>query len=91
MQPPLQSNPFLWKFSNKEQTSMKGVVWKEKLLIYLSKFSVNGNPQELGPDATKVIYTSSAHSKIDRPNMSIAPHIKECSRPHHRILLKDGP
>ena len=67
-----------------------GVVRKEKHLRYLANLAVNGHHQELGADATKVIYASVAHSKIKRTNMSVAPHPKEGSRSHRQILLEDG-
>ena len=65
-----------WNFSNKDQSSVKGMVWKEKLLIYLSKLTVNVYTQELGADSTKVIAANGAHSKIACPNMSVSPHPK---------------
>ena len=43
LQPPLNSPPFLRNFGNKEQYSMKGVVWKENLLRYLANLTVNGH------------------------------------------------
>jgi len=80
-----------WNFADEEQSSMKGVVRKEKLLRYLANLAVNGHPQELGADATKVIAASGAHSKIARPNLSVAPAPKEGSRSHRQILQEDGP
>ena len=70
---------------------MLGVVRKEKHLRYLANPAVNGHPQEMGADATKVIATSCAHSKISLPNMSVAPHPREGLRSHRQILLEDGP
>ena len=69
---------------------MKGLVRKEEFLKYLSNLTINGHREELGPDSTKVIYVSGAHSKIDRLNMSVAPHPKEGSVSHLQILLEDG-
>ena len=55
---------------------MKGVVKKEKLLIYLANLSFNSSPQGLWDDTTKVIVASGDHSKISCPNISVAPHPK---------------
>ena len=70
---------------------MLGVVWKEKNLRYLTNLAVNGHTQELGDDATKVIASRVANSKIACTNMSVSPQPKEGSIHHHQILLEDGP
>ena len=41
--------------------------------------------------ATKVIVVSIAHSNIARPNMSVAPQLKEGSIFHRQILLEYCP
>ena len=66
---------------------MLSVVRKEKHLRYLANPAVNGHPQEMGADATKVIATSGARSKISRTNMSVAPHPKEGAIYRHQILM----
>ena len=76
LRPPLHSPPSLQNFADEEQSSMKGVVWKEKLLRYLANLAVNVHPHELGADANKVIAASGAHSNIACPNISVAPHPK---------------
>ena len=83
--------PFLQNFSNDEQSSMKGVVWKEKLLRHLSNLAIKIHPWELGADATKVIAASFPKSKIACTNMSVAPQPKEGLKSHRQILLEDGP
>ena len=75
--PPLHSPPLLRNFTNKEQYSMSGMLWKERNLIYIANHSVNGHTHELGDDATNVISTSGAHSKIIHTKISIAPQPKE--------------
>ena len=69
---------------------MKGVVEKDNLLRYLANLAINGHPQELGDDASKVIAASGAHPKIACPNMSVAPQPKKGSISHCQILLEDG-
>ena len=91
VQPPLNSHPFLRNFANEEQSSILGVVRKEKYLRYLAKLAVNVHPQELRDGATKFIAASGAHSKNARTNMSVDPHPKEGSISHHHILLEEGP
>ena len=61
---------------------MLGVVRKEKHLRYLANLAVNGHPQELGADTTKVISASGTHSKFARTNMSVTPQLKEGSKYH---------
>ena len=83
--------PFLWNFSNEDQFSMKGVVQKENIRRYLSNLAINGHPQELGADSTKIISASGAHSKITCNNMPLASRPKEYLISRHQILLEDGP
>ena len=83
----LHSHPFLRNSINEDQSSMLGVAQKEKHLIYLANLSINGHLQELGYNATKVIYVSCAHSNIACTNMSVTPHPKEGLKYHHQILL----
>ena len=89
--PPLYSLTFLRNFAKEEQSSINGVVWKEKLFRYLANLVIKGHPQEFGVDTTKDIDTSVDHSNITHTNMSIAPQSKERSRYHRQILLEDGP
>ena len=91
LRPPIHSPPFLQNFSNDDQSSILGVVRKQKYPIYLSNLSINGHLQELGYNATKVIYVSCAHSNIACTNMSVTPHPKEGLKYHHQILLQDSP
>ena len=49
LQPPLHSPPFLRNFATKEQSSMKCVVCKEKLIRYLANLSINAIPRNWWP------------------------------------------
>ena len=77
LHPPLHSLPFLRYFANEDQSSMKFMVWKEKLIIYLANLAVNGHPQELGTNETKVIVASSTKSRTTYHNMYAALYPKE--------------
>ena len=77
LQTPLHSPAFLRNSASEEQSSMKGVVWKEKLIIYLANLAVNGHPQELGTNETKVIVASSTKSRTTYHNMYAALYPKE--------------
>ena len=48
--------PFIRNFANKENSSMKRVVLKEKLLRFPANLGVNDHPQELGTDATNIAH-----------------------------------
>ena len=89
LQPPIYYPPYFQNLSDEYKSSMKVLVWKEKIPIHLSNLDANRNPQELGDNSTKVISASGAQSNIACTNFSVVPRSREGSGSHHQILLED--
>jgi len=75
-----------WNFANPTQSTQKKVGRTEKLLRYLANLAVNGHPDELGADASKI---STSH--VDITKNILPKKIEIPSSGMRQILLEKGP
>ena len=74
-----------WKFASAAQANMKNVLRVEKTLRYLANLAVNGHPDELGADPTKLSPGSPDSTK------SLLQDVPPSSGGMRKILLEKGP
>jgi pyruvate carboxylase len=74
-----------WNFASSGQSSQKNVGTTERALRYLAYLAVNGHPDELGADASKL------SDKHNDPTKNILPHIQVPTEGTRQILLEKGP
>jgi pyruvate carboxylase len=77
-----------WNFATKEQTDMKSVLRVEKLMRYLANLAVNGHPEELGADASKIVPGKGDITKTFLPTVEPSTTSSGGMR---KILLEKGP
>jgi len=74
-----------WNFASPNQMSQKSVGTTERSLRYLANLSVNGHPEELGADPTKM---TNNHNDSTKDNF---PAIEVPDAGTRQILLEQGP
>ena len=74
-----------WNFASSNQRTQKSVGTTERALRYFANLAVNGHPDELGADATKL---SDKHNDPTRDNL---PQIEIPDAGTRQILLDQGP
>jgi pyruvate carboxylase len=87
-----QVSKSLWDFANTEQADPRKTHETDRLLRYLANLAVNGHPEELGADPTKLVATS--HSSVRVPKLKITPELKAAAsskKGWRHVLLEDGP
>eukprot|EP00978_Attheya_sp_CCMP212_P024336 scaffold76329_cov59-Attheya_sp.AAC.3 len=77
-----------WNFATKEQKDMKSVLRVEKLMRYLANLAVNGHPEELGADASKIVPGKGDITKTFLPTVEPSTTSSGGMR---KILLEKGP
>jgi len=74
-----------WNFASSGQSSQKNVGTTENAVRYFANLAINGHPDELGADPTKL---SKNH---DDPSKDILPEIEIPDQGTRKILLEQGP
>jgi len=74
-----------WNFAASDQSTQKKVGSTERSLRYFANIAVNGHPDELGADPTKL---SNNHKD---PTKNLLPHIEIPDSGTRQILLEQGP
>lgn len=83
-----QVSTSLWDFSNEEQADPRKTFASERLLRYLANLAVNGHPEELGVDSSK-LKPGSVSPK--RPVLSDSAKETKATKSMRQILLEHGP
>ena len=74
-----------WNFASSNQNTQKSVGTTERALRYFANLAVNGHPDELGADATKL------SDKHNDPTRDTLPQIEIPDAGTRQILLDQGP
>jgi pyruvate carboxylase len=87
-----QTSQSMWDFASEEQADSKKTYASKRLIRYLANIAVNGQPQELGADPTKLA-AASATKSIPVPVMSAEEKTAALAKTPgwRQVLLESGP